>query len=110
MKTKLILFRFGGNFETLRFDDKSFLNTLWGFTLFWFYQPTNAIHADSPGVYTIDKILNLSTIDKIHFKCDAADGSVVCGLRQPILYSFVSKKNHQDSKYFASLKQYTTKK
>ena len=27
MKTKLILTRFGGNFGTLRFDDKSFFNT-----------------------------------------------------------------------------------
>ena len=63
-----------------------------GFKPFWIYKPTNANHIDSPGVYTSDKILNLSTIDKIHLKCDVIDGSVVNGLRQPILYSFILSK------------------
>ena len=53
----------------------------------WDYKPTNAIHADSPGFYTSDKILYLSTKGKIHFKCDVVDGSVVNGLREPILFS-----------------------
>ena len=35
MKTKLIVARFGSTFGTLRFDEKSFFNTLLGFTLFW---------------------------------------------------------------------------
>ena len=47
MKTKLILTRFGGSFGTL-----SLLKKLLGFTPFWDYKPTIAIHADSPGVYT----------------------------------------------------------
>ena len=34
----------------------------------------------------------MNTIDKIHLKCDVIDGSVVNGLRQTILYSFVSDK------------------
>ena len=34
----------------------------------------------------------MSKDDKIHLKCDVIDGSVVCGLRQPILYNFVSDK------------------
>ena len=92
MKTKLILTRFGGIFETLRFNEKSFLNYLLGFTPFWDYKPTNAIHADSPGVYTCDKILNLNTIDKIHLKCDVINGSVKNGIREPILYSFILNK------------------
>ena len=66
-----------------------FLNTILGFTPFWDYKPTDASHADSPGVYTSDKISNLSTIDKIHLKCHVIDGIVVIGIREPILFSFV---------------------
>ena len=69
---------------TLRFDERSFFHTLLGFTPYWDYK--------SPGVYTCDKILNLSTVNKIHLKCDVIDGSVVNGIRQPILYSFVLDK------------------
>ena len=50
MKTELILTRFGSTFGTLKFDEKSFFDTLLGFTPFWDYKPTNAFHADSPGV------------------------------------------------------------
>ena len=76
----------------MRFDEKSFKNTSLGFTSYWDYKPTNAIHADSPGVYTSETILNLSTIDKIHFECDVFDGSVVNGIREPVLFSFVLDK------------------
>ena len=38
------------------------------------------------------KFVNLSITTKIHLKCDVIDGSVVNGLRQPILYSFVLDK------------------
>ena len=54
MKTKLILTRFGGTFGTLRFDQKSFNITLLVFTPYWDYKPSNAIHADRPGVNTSD--------------------------------------------------------
>ena len=92
-KVKLILTRFGSTFGTLRFDRKSFFHTLLGFTPYWDYKPTKAIHADSPGVYTTDKIiLYLNTIDKIHLKCDCIDGSIQDGVRQPILFSFVLNK------------------
>ena len=92
-KTKLILTRFGDTFGTLRFDKKSFFHTLLGFTPYWDYKPTNAIHADAAGVYTSDKIiLNLNTINKIHLKCDIIDGSVQDGVRQPIVFSFVLDK------------------
>ena len=92
-KVKLILTRFGLTFGTLRFDEKSFFNTLLGFDPYWDYKPTNAIHADSPGVYISDKIiLNLDTINKIHLKCDCIDGSIQDGVRQPILFSFVLDK------------------
>ena len=88
MKTKLILKRSGGIVGVLRFDEKSFFNFLLNSTPYCDYKPTNAIHADSSGVYTIEKCLNLSTIDKIHLKCDVINGSVN-GIREPILFSFV---------------------
>ena len=92
-KVKLILTRFAETFGILRFDKKSFFHTLFGFTPYWDYKPTNAIHADAPGVYTSDKvILNLNTINKINLKCDCIDGSIQDGLRQPILFSFVLDK------------------
>ena len=92
-KVKLILTSSANNFGTLRFDDKSFFHSLLGFDAYWDYKPTNAIHADFPGVYTNDKdILNLNTINKIHLKCDAINGSIQDGVRQPILFSFVLDK------------------
>ena len=99
MKIELILPRSGRKFGTLRFDKKSSFNTLLGFTPYWDVKPNNAIHADSPGVYTIDKISILSTIDKIHFRCDVIDDSVAIGLRQPSLYSF-SLDKHPGYKVF----------
>ena len=69
---------------TLRFDKRSFFHTLRRFIPYWDYK--------SPGVYTSDKILHLNTMNKIHLKCDVIDGSVVDGVRQPILYSFVLVK------------------
>ena len=91
-KTKLNLTRFGSTFRTLRFDNKSFFHTLLGFTPYWDYKPTKAIHADSPGVYTNDKFLNLNTKSKFQLKCDVIDGSIQNALRQPILFSFVLDK------------------
>ena len=44
------------------------------------------------GVYSSEKIFNLSIINKIHLKCDVFDGSIQDGVRQPILFSFVLDK------------------
>ena len=112
-KEKLILTCFGSTFGTLRFDEKSFFHTLLKFDPYWDYKPTNAIHADSPGVYTNDKvILNLNTINKNHLKCNCIDGSIQDGVRPTILLSFVLDKpaGYKVLKYFANQKQYTTKK
>ena len=77
---------------TLRFDKQSFFHTL-GFSPYWDYKPNNSSHVLIPGVYPGDKIiLSLNTIDKIHLKCDATDGSIQDGVRQPILFSFVLDK------------------
>ena len=62
------------------------------FSPYWDYEPTNAIHAVSPGAYTSDKILNLSTIDEINLTCDVTDRSVVNERRQPVLFSFILEK------------------
>ena len=93
LKTKLILTRFSGNFEMLSFDQTSFLNFLLGFIPFWDYKPTNAIHAESSGEHKSDKFFNSSTIDKILSNCDDIDGSVVNGIREPILFSFFLDKS-----------------
>ena len=70
----------------------NFFNSLPRFTPHWDYKPTNAIHADSPGVYTNEKILNLIILDKIHIKSDVIDRGVLNRVRKPILYSFVLDK------------------
>ena len=87
MKTKLVLTRFGSTFGTLRFVGKSWLSTLLGFTTYWDYNPTNAIHVVSPGVCTTEKILNLKYYRINFLECDVSDGSIQKGSRQAILFS-----------------------
>ena len=41
------------------------------------------------GSYRSDKPNNINGIDKIRLKCDCIHGSIVNGIREPILYSFV---------------------
>ena len=81
MKTKLIV---GSGIIAIRFDEKSFFSTFLGFTSGWDYKHYNK--------YTSQKSVNLGNTNKIHLKCDCIDGSVVNGLRPPILYSFVLDK------------------
>ena len=40
------------------------------------------------GSYKSDKPINITRIDKIHLKCDCIQGSIVNGIREPILFSF----------------------
>ena len=68
----------------IRFDEQLFLSTILGFTPHCDYQHYNK--------YISPKIVNLSSKNKIQLKCYWIDGSVVVGLRQPILYSFVLDK------------------
>ena len=81
MKTKMVV---KSGIIAIRFDEKSFFSTILGFTPGWDYKHYNK--------YISQKIVNLSNTNKIHLKCDAINGSVVNGLRQPILYSFVLDK------------------
>ena len=61
-----------------------FFSTILGFSPGWDYKHYNK--------YTSQKIVNLGSTNKIHLKCDCIDGSVVDGIRQPILHSFVLDK------------------
>ena len=81
MKTNLVA---RSGIIAIRFDEKSFFSTILGFTSGWDYKHYNK--------YTSQKIVNLGSTNKINLKCDCIDGSVVNGLRQPILYSFVLDK------------------
>ena len=81
MKTKLVV---QSGIIGIRFDEKSFFSTILGFTPGWDYKHYNK--------YTSKKIVNLGSTNKIHLKCVVIDGSVVDGIRQPILYSFVLDK------------------
>ena len=55
-----------------------------GFTSGWDYKHYNE--------NTSQKIVNSSSTNKLHLKCDVIDGSVVIGLRRPILYSLLLDK------------------
>ena len=68
----------------IRFDEKSIFSNSLGFNPFWYYK----IYTE----YNSHKIVNLNSTTEIHLNCDVVDGSVVNGLRQPILYSFVLDK------------------
>ena len=50
IKTERNLTRFGSNVGTSRFDEKSFLNNLLGYTSDWEHKFNISIHAASPGV------------------------------------------------------------
>ena len=80
-KTKLVV---NNGIIAIRFDEKSFFSTILGFTPGWDYKHYNK--------YTSQKAVTLGNTNKIHLKCDCIDGSVVNGLRQPILYSFALDK------------------
>ena len=80
-KTKLLV---RSGIIAIRFDEKSFFSTILGFNYGWDCKHYNQ--------YLSQKIVNLSSTKIIHLTCDAIDGSVVNGLRQPILYSFVLDK------------------
>ena len=67
----------------VRFDEKSFFGTILWFT-HWDYKYCNE--------YISQKIVYLSTNNKIHLKCDVIDGSIESGVRQPVLISFILDK------------------
>ena len=98
MKNKLVVR--SGNIA-ISFDEKSFFSTILGFQPHWDYQHYNK--------YVSQKIVNFSTTNKMHLKCDVIDGSILDGSRQPIIFSLVSYKT-PGYKVFASLEQFILKK
>ena len=78
MKTKLIV---RDGIIAIRFDGKLVFSTILGFNHGWDYKHYNQ--------YISQKVVNLSTTNKIHLKADVIGGSVVNGGREPILLSFV---------------------
>ena len=76
--------------QTLIFTNKSSFHTILGFTQSH-QGPLNDIegfYQILPGSYKSDKPINITGIDKVYLKCNVVDGSIVNGVREPILYSF----------------------
>ena len=76
--------------QTLLFTEKSFFYTILGFTQSRSYplDDIDGFYQLIPGSYKSDKPINKTGIDKTHLKCDCIQGSIVNGIREPILYSF----------------------
>ena len=76
--------------QTLLFTEKSFFYTILGFTQSQSYplDDIEGFYQVIAGSYKSDKPINITGIDKIHLKCDCMKGSIVNGIREPILYSF----------------------
>ena len=65
-----------------------FFNKILGFSPHWNYKNIASYDRE----YFSEKNKDLSIIDKIHLKCNCSDVSVLNGVRQPIIYSFVLEK------------------
>ena len=76
--------------QTLIFTENSFFYTFLGYTQSRSYplEDIDGHYQLIAGSYKSDKPINITGIDKIHLKCDCIHGSIVNGVRKPILYSF----------------------
>ena len=76
--------------QTLIFTERSFFYTILGFTQSRSYPPDviDSHYQLIAGSYKSDKPINITGIDKIHLETDCIQGSIVNGIREPILYSF----------------------
>ena len=76
--------------QTSIFTEKSFFHTILGFTRSRSYplDDIDGFYQLIAGSYKSDKPINITGIDKIHLKCDCLEGSIVDGVREPILFSF----------------------
>ena len=81
MRNKLIK---EGDILALSIDQKSFFNSILGHPSSWNYKRND----ESFG----EKIINSSTIDKIHVNCDVIIGSVLSGVKQTIPFRFILDK------------------
>ena len=76
------------NDKTIRFIRKSFWST--------FTESHSGVSGYLPGFVQLirgnwksDLLNNIAGVDKVHLKCDCISGSIVNGVREPILVSFV---------------------
>ena len=76
--------------QTLIFTNKSFFYTILGFTQSHSYplEDIEGFYQLIAGLYKSERPINITGVDKVHLKCDCIDGSIVNGIREPILYSF----------------------
>ena len=76
--------------QTLLFTEKSFFYTILGFTQSRSYplDDIDGFYQIIAGLYKSDRPINITGIDKIHLKCNCIQGSIVNGIREPILFSF----------------------
>ena len=76
--------------QTFTFTEKSFFNTVLGFTQSRSYllDDIDGFYQLIAGSYKSDKPINITGFDKIHLKYDCIQGSIVNGIREPISYSF----------------------
>ena len=80
--------------QTLIFTNKSFFYTMLGCTQSHSYplDDIDGFYQLIPGSYKSEKPIDITSIDKVHLKCDSIEGSLMNGVRQPILYSFALDK------------------
>ena len=73
--------------QTLIFTEKSFFYIILGFTQSRSYplDDIDGFYHLIAGSYKSDRPINITGIDKIHLKCDCIQGSIVNGIREPIL-------------------------
>ena len=76
--------------QFLIFTEKAFFYSILGFTQSRSYplEDIDGFYQIIAGSYKSDKPINITGIDKIQRKCDCIQGSIVNGIREPILYSF----------------------
>ena len=76
--------------QTLIFTEESFFYTILAFTRSQSYplDDIEGFYQLIAGSYKSERPINISGIDKIHLKCDCIQGSIVNGIREPILDSF----------------------
>ena len=76
--------------QTLIFTEKSFFYTILDYTQSHYYplDDIDGFYQLIAGSYKSDKPNNITGIDKVHLKCDCIQGSIINGVREPILFPF----------------------
>ena len=76
--------------QTVIFTNENFFYIILGFTQSHTYplDDIDGFYQLIAGSYKSDKPINITGIDKVHLNCNVVDGSIMNGVREPILYSF----------------------